>query len=67
MKKRGRPARPHKLMLKLNERELRALEQYCKKYQVDNRSHWLRELMMTEIIRRFELDAPMLFSEEEMR
>lgn len=67
MKRRTNIPRPHKLTLKLNERERKALELYCKEYGISNRSEWLRELMMIEIIKRIEGDSPYLFSEEEMR
>lgn len=67
MKRKGRVPRPHKLTLKLNDRELKALELYCREYGVSNQSEWLRELMMVEIIKRIEGDSPYLFAEEEMR
>ncbi|MDO4707795.1 MAG: hypothetical protein Q4A61_05170 [Porphyromonadaceae bacterium] len=66
-KSKGNAPRPHKLTLKLNERELKALELYCREYGIANRSEWLRELMMIEIISRIEGDSPYLFPEEEMR
>lgn len=67
MKRKASAPRPHKLTLKLNERELKALELYCREYGITNRSEWLRELMMIEIISRIEGDSPYLFTEEEMR
>lgn len=67
IKKKRRIARPHKVLLKLGDREYKALEQYCREYKISNRSEWLRDLMMTEIISRLEGDSPYLFAEEEMR
>lgn len=67
MTRRNKVVRPHKVMLRLNDREVKALELYCREYGITNRSEWLRELMMIEIIQRLEGDSPYLFSEEEMR
>lgn len=65
-KGRGRPPRPHKIVLRLNEREYNALKDYTQQYAIENTAEWIRGLIMTEVIGRIERDTPLLFSEEEM-
>jgi hypothetical protein len=45
----------------LNASEMRALERYCDKYTISNRSKLIRETLMTNILKRFDLDSPTLF------
>ena len=58
--KRKQP-REHKISLLLNEREKRALDQYCDRYQVVNRSRLIRETLMRAILKRIDNDQPTLF------
>ncbi len=60
MKKKTAP-RKNRVTIMLNDHEMRALERYCAKYQVSNRSRLIRETLMHNILRRFEKDAPTLF------
>lgn len=47
----------------LNNRELRALNLYCQRFRVKNRSEFMREAVMTAILKRFDTEAPSLFEE----
>ncbi len=67
MKKDHKALRQNAIMLKLNDRELKALQDHCLRYGIENRSRWIRELMMEKIMICAEQDSPLLFSEEEMR
>ena len=49
----------------LNSREMRALNIYCQRYRVSNKSRFLRETIMNAILRRFDEDMPSLFEETE--
>lgn len=49
----------------LNDRELRALNVYCQRFRVKNRSKFLRETLMTAILKRFDEEMPSLFEEAE--
>jgi len=49
----------------LNDRELRALNVYCQRFRVKNRSKFLRETLMTAILKRFDEEMPSLFEEVE--
>jgi hypothetical protein len=50
--------------LLFNNREMRAIEAFCKKYNVDNRSKFMRETILTEVLSRFDKDYPTLFDIE---
>ena len=53
--------RKHQVVFMLNELELEALDKYCVKYKVKNRSKLIREALMTEILIQFDRDYPSLF------
>ena len=44
-----------------NDRELRAFEIYCKKYKIKNKARFIRETIITEVLRKFDEDHPTLF------
>lgn len=53
--------RKHRIAIMLNESEKRALDKYCNKYVVSNRSKLIRETLMRNILKRFDTDSPTLF------
>ncbi len=63
--KEERLKRNNRLTLMLNSREMRALNIYCQRYRVSNKSRFLRETIMNAILRRFDEDMPSLFEETE--
>ncbi|PID91019.1 MAG: hypothetical protein CSA96_10585 [Bacteroidetes bacterium] len=56
--------RNYRVTLSLNQREREALKLYCEKYKVKNRSKFMRETIMKEILQRFDEDYPTLFEFE---
>jgi len=54
------------LTLKLNHREARALDIYCQRFRVNNRSEFMRRTIMQAIIGRFEAEHPSLWEQEEL-
>lgn len=50
--------------LLFNDRELKAIESYCAKYKVNNKSKFMRESILTEVLRKFDEDYPSLFDFE---
>jgi len=44
-----------------NDREFNALNTYFMKYRVKNRSRFMREVIITAILKKFDQDAPTLF------
>jgi len=57
--------RTNRLSLMLNNREMRALEIYCNRFRVKNKSEFLRETLMKAILKRFEEEHPSLWEENE--
>ncbi|PID89682.1 MAG: hypothetical protein CSB01_00545 [Bacteroidia bacterium] len=57
-------ARQHKISILLNDLELEALNKYCKKYKITNRSKLIREKLFTAVVKKFEDDYPSLFDFE---
>ncbi len=54
-------ARNHRVSIMLNDSEMRALERYCERYTVTNRSKLIRQTLMQNILKRFDQDNPTLF------
>ena len=54
-------ARTNRVSIMLNEREQRALDKFCLKYGVENRSRLIRETLMRAILKQIENDQPTLF------
>ncbi len=47
-----------------NNREMKAIEAYCTKYKVKNKAKFMRETILSEILRKFDEDYPSLFEFE---
>ncbi len=54
-------AREHRVSILLNESERRALERFCARYGVANRSRLIRETLMRAILKKMDNDQPTLF------
>lgn len=53
--------RTHRQIFTLNNEENKALQRYIDKYNIQNKSKFLRETVMMAIIKKFEEDHPTLF------
>lgn len=58
--------RKHKHQILLNDYEMDALNRYCKKNKIVNKSKIIREALFTKVLRNFEDDHPTLFGADEM-
>lgn len=63
-KKNEKLKRINRTSILFNTREQEAINLYCDKYKVHNRSKFMREAIMTEILKRFDEDYPTLFEFE---
>jgi UTP-glucose-1-phosphate uridylyltransferase len=63
MNKEDKLKRTNRLSLMLNNREMRALNIYCNRYRIKNKSEFLRSTIMTAILKRFEDEHPTLWEE----
>jgi metal-responsive CopG/Arc/MetJ family transcriptional regulator len=53
--------RINKKTILFNNRELKAIERYCQRYRIHNRSQFMREAIITFILKKFDDDYPTLF------
>jgi len=63
-KKNVRLRRINRTSLLFNSREQEAINLYCRKYSVNNKSKFMREVILTEVLKRFDEDYPTLFEFE---
>jgi len=50
----------------LNDKEYSAIQSYCKKYKVKNRSHVIRQMVFSAILETYDRDYPTLFDKQVM-
>jgi metal-responsive CopG/Arc/MetJ family transcriptional regulator len=53
--------RENRITILLNESEQKALDRFCDRYGVSNRSRLIRETLMKAILKKIENDQPTLF------
>ena len=67
MEKKGAQNRKERYSFLVNPDERQMIENYLRKYKIRNRSRWMRETLITFIIKNLDQDYPTLFDEQEMR
>lgn len=67
MDKKGTQPRKERCSFLVNPDEKQMIENYLRKYKIRNRSRWMRETLITFIIKNLDQDYPTLFNEQEMR
>ena len=53
--------------IRFNSRELSAINQYCEKFKVRNKAKFMREAIISEILRKFDENYPTLWDDDQMR
>ncbi|MDR3093299.1 MAG: ribbon-helix-helix domain-containing protein [Bacteroidales bacterium] len=53
--------RINKATILFNNKEMKAIDEYCKKYGIHNRSKFIRETVISTVLEKFETDYPTLF------
>ncbi len=48
-----------------NNREIQALNAYCSKYKITNKSRFMQETIITAILKKFDKDYPSLWDDGE--
>jgi hypothetical protein len=56
--------RTNKKSLLLNEREKKVIDSYCRKYKITNQSKFMRETIITAILKKYDEDYPSLFDDQ---
>ncbi len=59
--KREASIRKHRKTILFNDKELEAIDIYCKKYKVKSKTKFCREAIIATILRQFDEDHPKLF------
>lgn len=59
--------RRKKKSILFNERELNAINHYCEKFKVSNRSKFMREAIISEVLKKFEDNHPTLWDDPQLR
>ena len=59
--------RQFKVSFLLNSEELKAMNRYFNKYKIENRSHYLRETLLSQVLQKLDEDYPTLFEPWEMK
>lgn len=60
-KKFAKEQRNNRVSIMLNDSEMRALNRFCERYTINNRSRLIREALMRSILHRLDKDSPTLF------
>lgn len=58
---RRKQPRNNRVTVMFNLSEIHAIERYCKRYRITNRSHLIRQVLLKTILRRMADDTPTLF------
>ncbi len=61
IKQRTAPTRKNRVAIMLNDEEMKALNRFISTYKIKNKSRFVREALMTTILKKFEEDHPTLF------
>ncbi len=56
--------RIHRKSILFNQREIQAIDHYCKKYKIKNKSKFMREMIITSVLKKFDEDYPSLFEKK---
>lgn len=67
MQKTRKSVRKERFTFLASEEEKRMIDSYLRKYKITNRSRWIRETLITFIIKKLDQDYPTLFDEHDMR
>ena len=52
--------------IRFNTRELSAINQYCEKFKVKNKAKFMREAIISEVLRKFDENYPTLWDDEQL-
>ncbi len=56
--------RVHRKSILFNRKEMNAINRYCRKYKIKNKSRFMRETIITAILQKFDEDYPSLFEDQ---
>jgi len=53
--------------IRFNEREMNAINHYCQKFKIENKSKFMREAIITEVLRKFDQNYPTLWEDAQLK
>ncbi|PLX23700.1 MAG: hypothetical protein C0597_00675 [Marinilabiliales bacterium] len=56
--------RVYRKSILFNKREMQAIDHYCKKYKIKNKSKLMREMIIASVLKKFDEDYPSLFEKK---
>jgi len=56
--------RVHRKSILFNKREIQAIDHYCKRYKIKNKSKLMREMIISSVLKKFDEDYPSLFEKK---
>lgn len=56
--------RVHRKSILFNKREIQAIDHYCKRYKIRNKSKLMREMIISAVLKKFDEDYPSLFEKK---
>lgn len=59
--------RVNKKAILFNEREMNAINHYCQKFKIYNKSKFMREAIITEVLRKFDQNYPTLWEDAQLK
>ncbi|MCG8700628.1 MAG: hypothetical protein MI922_21415 [Bacteroidales bacterium] len=59
--------RKNRQAILFNEREFNAINHYCKRFRIKNKSKFMREAIISEVLKRFEDNHPSLWDDPQLR
>lgn len=62
--KKEKLTRKHKISITLNDKEYTVLNNYIKKYKINNTAQLIRQFLFKSILEQFDKDYPSLFADQ---
>jgi hypothetical protein len=59
--------RINKKVIAFNNKELNAIEMFCEKYRIENKAQFMRETIISSILKKFSDDYPTLWDDQQLR
>ena len=58
--------RINKQSILFNTHEINAINKYCQQFKINNKSKFMREVIITEVLKKFDENYPTLFEEKQL-
>lgn len=52
--------------IRFNNKEMNAIDHYCERFKISNKSKFMREVIICEVLKRFESNHPTLWEDQQL-